>query len=249
MICKNCEQQFQGSFCNNCGQKSNVKRINFAYLIREIPSSVFQLNSGILFTIKLLSTKPGRGIKDFLDGKRKAYFKPLAFVLVLSAIYVFVAHFTSKPTYLEGIFTEIKEIIKQHQAIELTVFVKLLNWLSNNFAYSALVLLPVFSLASYLAFLKSKLNYFEHLVLNMYIFGQQILIYIFFVVLFSIFKVSPKILELTSFVSATLYLFWVYFLFFQSKKLVRLLFTFFAYLLHFILIVILITIATFILFY
>lgn len=36
MICKNCEQQFQGSFCNNCGQKSNVKRINFAYLLHFI---------------------------------------------------------------------------------------------------------------------------------------------------------------------------------------------------------------------
>ena len=45
--CKNCEQDLQGNFCQNCGQKSTVQKINYNYLINEVSESVFF--SGIEF--------------------------------------------------------------------------------------------------------------------------------------------------------------------------------------------------------
>lgn len=88
MICRNCDHIFQGDFCSSCGQKSNVWKMNFRYLIDEIINSVFQVDQSIIFTIKALSTRLGYSIKKFIKGKRKQYFKPYTFVLLISSIYV-----------------------------------------------------------------------------------------------------------------------------------------------------------------
>ncbi len=63
MICKNCKQNFNGNFCNNCGQNSNVRKIDVKYLIDEIPNSIFQINRGFLFILKELFTRPGDSIR------------------------------------------------------------------------------------------------------------------------------------------------------------------------------------------
>jgi len=52
MDCKNCEYKFKGKFCNICGQSSNVRKVNFKYLLDEIPNSVFQFNRGFLLQLK-----------------------------------------------------------------------------------------------------------------------------------------------------------------------------------------------------
>lgn len=52
--CKNCENQFEGHFCNQCGQKANVQRINFSYLVNEFSKGIFQIERGLFFTIKEL---------------------------------------------------------------------------------------------------------------------------------------------------------------------------------------------------
>ena len=92
MICKNCDHDFDGDYCNNCGQKSTVQNINFKFLIDEISNTVFQVNRGLFFTVKELFVRPGHSIREFLNGKRKQHFKPLAFVLVVSTIYVLVTY-------------------------------------------------------------------------------------------------------------------------------------------------------------
>ena len=51
------------------------------------------------------------------------------------------------------------------------------TWLSKYQAYIPLFILPIFSIATYIAFIKSKYNYFEHLVINFYVTGQQMIIY------------------------------------------------------------------------
>ena len=89
-----------------------------------------------------------------------------------------------------------------------------LDWISKNQVYVTLLILPVFSLASYLAFIRSSYNYFEHLVLNLYITGQQMVIYLFLVFVFFEDNFMAGIPTLIGF----LYSLWVYHQFFDNKR-------------------------------
>ena len=221
MICKNCKNDFEGNFCNNCGQKRNVQKVNLNYLIDEISNSFFQVNRGIFFTLKELSIRPGKSINDFLNGKRKQHYKPLAFVLLTSTIYIIVAYFFGKKTYLGAFFSGFTEGISANpDEKELLIFQNSLDWLSNNFTYFTLLILPLFSFASYIFFIKTKYNYFEHLILNFYITGQQTIIYIVFYLLFMLFKIDIESSYLASspIILSLLYGFWSYITFFKKKK-------------------------------
>ena len=177
MICKNCKHNFNGIFCNNCGQNSKVKRIDFKYLVDEIPNSIFQVNRGFFFTVKELFIRPGHNIRDFLAGKRIRHYKPIAFLLVTTTLYVLTAYLMDRNTFIDDLILGFREGMDERK--EISDF-RILNWISKNQAYVPLLILPLYSLSTYLAFAKSKYNYFEHLVINFYITGQQMIIYLIF---------------------------------------------------------------------
>jgi hypothetical protein len=50
--CLNCENKFEGKFCNQCGQKASVNRFTVRHLLHELPHSLFHVDKGILKNIK-----------------------------------------------------------------------------------------------------------------------------------------------------------------------------------------------------
>ena len=212
MICKNCNNNFDGNFCNNCGQEATVGRIDFKYLIDGIANSIFQIDHGFLYTLKNLFIRPGNTIKDFLAGKRKPLLKPIAYVLFTATLYVITTYITGRNTYLVDVVSGIAEGVNNNSE-ETSNSVRVLNWFASNHAYSTLLLLPFFTLASYLAFIKSKYNYFEHLVLNSYVSGQHMVIYLMLSFVFHNYysEIIPVLLGIS-------YTFWVYNQFFKYKK-------------------------------
>lgn len=217
MICKNCEQEFEGNFCNHCGQKASVQQINFQYLIQELSSTLFKMNKGFFYTIKELFIRPGHSIREFLEGKRRWHVKPFAFVLLVSTIYVLFTHFVGRNTLLGEVISGLTNGLS-HEGRDHSSTVDLLNWLGNNHAYFTLILLPMFSLASYLAFIKSGYNYFEHVILNLYIGGQQIFIQLIFSTSF-LFVEDDYYIEIAPFALGILFIFWAFAQFFESKSL------------------------------
>lgn len=168
MNCKNCGHNLEGKYCIECGQNAKTTRINFKYIIEEIPNSIFQIDHGFFYTVKELFIRPGHSLREFMEGKRKNHFKPLAFLLLTSTIYVFV-------NYLLGYNKDFNDLIKISDA-EGRFNTEIIDWLFDKQSYVLLFTVPFFSLATYLAFIKAKYNYFEHLVLNIYIVGQQTVI-------------------------------------------------------------------------
>lgn len=223
MTCKNCGHTLSGKYCSNCGQKSDTQRINYGYLIKEIPNSVFQLNKGFLFTIKELFVRPGHSIRAFIEGKRKPYYKPVAFLIITTTLYVLTAYLMGRNTFLGDIIVGFGEGIQdKNETPDLTV----VNWISRNQSYFIILVLPLFSVASYIAFLKSTYNYFEHLVINFYITGQQMIIYLLCSFIFfkeNLFLIVPLLI-------GVIYNFWVFHQVFESKKVhTNLLLVLFAY--------------------
>lgn len=88
MTCKNCGHIVSDNYCSMCGQSTRVGRITFKNVLSQITESIFQINHGFLFTLKNLTLKPGESIKEYLNGKRVRFFKPMAFVLTLSTVYL-----------------------------------------------------------------------------------------------------------------------------------------------------------------
>lgn len=166
--CKNCNNQSDSKYCPSCGQFMNTHRINLQYLVHEIQHSIFHVDKGILYTIKELALRPGNTLTEYLSGKRVSHFKPFAFVTILATIYGLLSH------YLH-IYPEIQILNDTSQSQKTTDIA--FDWLYKHYAFTTYLLIPFYALFSYILF-KSKYNYFEHLVINAYLIGFQIILLI-----------------------------------------------------------------------
>lgn len=166
IVCKNCNNHFIGKFCNQCGQSADTFDINAHFIWHDIKTSLLRLDSGIPFTLKALFTEPGKSIRDYINGKRLKYIKPIAFVLLIAGAYGLLYQY-----YKIDISTQIED------SSQLKSFSKKFNeWLGNNYAIAQLIFLPVLTFSSYIVFWKSGLNIFKHLVLNTYLTGQRLFV-------------------------------------------------------------------------
>lgn len=244
MKCKNCDNIIDGNYCSKCGQNSKVDKITLSNFITEISDSIFQINSGLIFTIKELTIRPGHSIRKYIKGERKNYFKPIAYALALSTVYFLISKLSTENTYLVNLLDGFNDGYTDSGARnqELTSNLSLVTeWFKNNFAYAALILIPIYSFATYLAFLRSGFNYLEHIVLNSYIVGQQAIIYSVLILIDQIF--DAHLIRLISFLLIILYAFWVFWQFFsEEKRIYIILRTILTYILKLIIILILIPI-------
>jgi len=181
MVCKNCGNEVSGNFCSICGQKSSVKKINLKYILNEIPNSILQLNRGFLYTAKELTIRPGHCIRAFLAGKRVRHYQPVAFLLITTSLYILATYLMDRETFFYDMLSGFVEGMQGDS--ELTEN-KYLLWIYKFQIYFPLVVLLFFSISTYLAFYRSQYNYFEHLVINLYITGQQMILYFIFTFIF-----------------------------------------------------------------
>jgi hypothetical protein len=232
MKCKNCNHTFDGFFCNNCGQNSRVNKINLKNFLEELSESVFQVNRGLLFTIKELFTRPGHSIREFIIGKRKNHFKPIAYALTLSTVYFILSQISNEDTIIKEAISGFLTSGEEDPYLSDT-FKSTLKWLGNNPAYTALILTPIYALASYLVFIDKKYNYLEHIVLNSYIVGQQAIIYSIFFLPVLLLPNNDYINDVPIFVSV-LYALWTFRTFFKELDFTAVLFRLaLAYILYF----------------
>jgi len=96
----------------------------------------------------------------------------LAFLVILSTVYVLRVHFSENNTSIENFLSGIKASVGPNRNKNL--FSEVLQWLARHYAYTNVLLIPIVSLASYLAFLNTKYNYIQHIILNSFIAGQRI---------------------------------------------------------------------------
>lgn len=221
MNCKNCGNSIGEKFCSYCGQRTSVSAINFRALRDEFQNNIFQINRGFLFTIKELTLRPGHAIRDFIDGKRKPYYKPISFLLISVTLYIFISYLLNIDSFLAEFLNNFKDgwdnVESQKDQLKLTDG-GIIDWLKTNQTYLVFVFAPIFSFASYIAFLKASYNYYEHLVLQLYITGQQfIMITVFTCVVFF----NQEILAIAILTTSVLYSLFTYWQFFEGKSFIN----------------------------
>ncbi len=92
--CLNCDTEFQGKFCPNCGQKADTGRFTISFIFTNLIQGILSNDGGVWFTLKNLFTRPGAMMVDIINGKRKSYFSPFPMLFLTLAFYVMIFSFT-----------------------------------------------------------------------------------------------------------------------------------------------------------
>ena len=94
--CLNCGTHIpeDARYCPSCGQKVELIKLPFTHLVSEFFESIFNVDSGLLPTLKKIWL-PGQLTIEFFKGRRKKYIRPIRLLLVSSLLFLtFVGLYT-----------------------------------------------------------------------------------------------------------------------------------------------------------
>lgn len=172
VTCLNCENTFQGNFCPQCGQSAHEKRVDAHYFLHDIPHSIFHLEKGFFYTFIALFAKPGAMVSDYLAGRRMKYFRPIAYVVVISTFCTLLVQWMSKGMASIYLANNPNGILPHKE-----------GFFAHYFSAFIFIMIPIVSLVTWLFFYKKRYNFWEHCLANTFIAAQlnvmQVLIYLF----------------------------------------------------------------------
>lgn len=216
-ICQNCNKNFEGNFCNNCGQSAKTHKMNFHFLWHDLQHGLLHVDKGIFFTAKELFTRPGHSIREYIHGKRVNHFKPISLVIIFAGLYGFLFHYFEINILSNNISVSGsgEDYIKMKTTVE-----KMTNWASQHYAVIALATLPIFSLGTYLGFKKAGYNFVEHFILNAFLTGQRLILHIILFPLYYAVNGSSYLKQIGRFVDILggLLMIWALFQFFYTQE-------------------------------
>lgn len=160
-FCLQCGTELTGNFCHNCGQSASTpKRINGRNFWKTFIKSVTDFESGFLYTLWMLFTRPWILIRDYTNGQRKKYVNPFKFLLQIIVII----------SVLNLIFGNLGVGLTPFQYVKKDIHWVFANLLGNVFVRDILMVIPVaFSL--WLVFTKIgkfRYNIFEYFFASCY---------------------------------------------------------------------------------
>ncbi|QZK91024.1 DUF3667 domain-containing protein [Flavobacterium sp. CHNK8] len=165
--CLNCNSTIDNNFCPNCGQKTTTHRFTYHHFTHDFVHGVFHLDKGFSYTIKELLIRPGHSIREFIQGKRVQHFNYFTLLLLVIALEHFIRSYSSVSR---------EDILGK----ELLGYAKVAQ---NYNKIIRLIGIPFFALVTWLMFRKSKQNFLENVVLNIYMMCGSLLLYIPFTIL------------------------------------------------------------------
>jgi hypothetical protein len=199
MNCKNCGLQSDGKFCPNCGQQMETYRITLPHLLHEIIHTFTHLEKGFLFTLKKLITDAGRMQRFYLGGYRVYHQKPFSMFFICATISALGLYWINK---LSG-----SSLRPGQEAFN--------YFLQHYYVFLHVALFPVYTLITWLLFIRSKYNYAEILVLGMYLVAFMLLLLIPIHTVNLIFpSVNTRIIEAAA---LGIYNIWTFIWFFNKK--------------------------------
>lgn len=179
MNCNNCGTELSGTFCPSCGQRRNSGRIVLKESAREVLEHYFDFDTPLFRTIKGLTTKPSKIIKEYIFGKRKSYAHPFRYFILVLAVYIIIKNLIS--------FDPIKVFSEVVGAREMpdsnAVSTKGSNFFSSHI--NSFLFLYTFTLASFAKLFNRKSGFYfiEYLVLGFFVIAQYMFFSIFITLL------------------------------------------------------------------
>jgi hypothetical protein len=202
--CLNCHNDTQNNFCSVCGQKASTHRYSLQhFFVHDMIHGVFHFDKGFFYTLRELFTKPGHSIREFIEGKRTKHFNYFSFALIILVINHYLSGFSSMKT--NDLYENIDNVSGYEKVAD--YFFKVLPFL----------IIPFLALVSQLIFKRSKQNYTEHLIINVYRISATKIIMILFNIISIIYgnKEILYILFRTIFLIEIIYSSWFFYQYFS----------------------------------
>lgn len=172
--CLNCSEPYEAGnqFCPACGQTTHTHRLTLGHFLHEAWHATTHTDKGIFHLLKRLATRPGTTAREYLEGRRKAYFNPFTFFLLAMAVFVFLnVYFAPPPKKTEPdrqVLSKIPSVAgKQNYISRLQRVDHVAHFTRTKGNILAMIAIPYISLFTWLFFRKREFNYAEHLTANM----------------------------------------------------------------------------------
>ena len=179
--CKNCGQNVRDNFCSHCGQTTHTHAVNWHYIWHEIPHSVWHVDRGILFSLRELCTRPGHTIREFLAGKRVNHYRPLALLLILGTVWVFLSHALGVDLVPDAV---VSIRVDPDASAQAKAFPKLFaGFFKEHQTLIQILSIPLYAFSFWLLFRRRGYNYPQFLVAQTFIANFALLISILLMVL------------------------------------------------------------------
>jgi hypothetical protein len=191
ITCKNCQTTFEGKFCSNCSQRADTHRFTLKHFGHEVFHALTHTDKGIFFLIKELFISPGKVAQEFNSGFRKKYFNPFTFLLIITAVQVFITKKTSfslelansAKAFTEQFVPQNKTVNDQKKYEEINQKTdKQVSTATENTKLLMILFIPLLSFLTWVFFKKSGYNYSENLVFNVLVNGELSLFFLLFTV-------------------------------------------------------------------
>lgn len=211
--CKNCGNTIHVKYCTYCGQETIKQRLSLKELLAKFTEAITHADTGVFSLIKNLAVKPSHVAKEYIGGKRKKYYSPMKFlVLIVTVSALITLHYEKHQIPFEPSFAADSDI---DDVVEREYFHH------NYYKYMIFLSIPLASLITFLVFRKSGMNYSENLVLNTYLLSQVILLHTILITPLLIYSSTfDDWIILAYMILAVSYLVWGYTTFFEGRRLI-----------------------------
>ncbi len=85
--CNNCQHEFNGNYCPNCGQAAKNLNRPFHFVIYDFAGTVFSFDTRVWVSLRALLFSPGKLSYDFVEGKRVRYMPPFQMYVFVSFVF------------------------------------------------------------------------------------------------------------------------------------------------------------------
>jgi len=158
--CLNCGSVLESSshFCPQCGQKADTHRLNFHHIWHDLVHAFTHADKGIFPLIWQLAFKPGIVAREYVEGKRKKYFNPFTFVILIvgfASVILINSGFTNFNSGSRMPANPISPFLDKH--VNLLIFLNI----------------PLLAMFNRLLFRRDKTNFSENLVLAAFTSGER----------------------------------------------------------------------------
>ena len=158
--CLNCGSTLETSqlFCSQCGQKADTHRLNFNHIWHDLIHAFTHADKGIFSLIWQLAFRPGIVAREYVEGKRKKYFNPFTFVILIvgfASVILINSGFTNFNGGSRMPPNPISSFLDKH--VNLLIFLNI----------------PLLAMFNRLLFRRDKTNYSENLVLAAFTSGER----------------------------------------------------------------------------
>jgi hypothetical protein len=157
--CRNCGAPLAPAqaYCGACGQKRIPGRITLHEIARDLLHAFLHVDRSVLSLICQLVVRPGDVARDFVEGRRRRYFGPFAFLVVCVAVGAAAIALSGFPVVTTNQPNRIAAFLQSHP----------------NLVY--FIHVPLLAAACRVVCVLDHLHYAEHLVLVAYTEGMHVL--------------------------------------------------------------------------